>query len=71
VVPIERTPLTDHYGAAAVLDLTHKKGRADITPDGLRKAADKAGVDLQKVKIVLVRTDLSKGFGKARISLQR
>ena len=59
-VAIEETPLSDYYGKAALLNLSHKKGRVDITSDDLRKAASAAGVDLKKVGIVLVRTDVSK-----------
>ena len=62
-IPIEKTPLSDYYGKAVVLDLTHKKGRVDITSSDLKKAANKARVDLKKVRIVLVRTDLSKLWG--------
>ncbi len=62
-VAIDEAPLSDFYGNAAVLDLTHKKGRVDITSKDLEEAAGKAGVDLEKVKVVLVRTDLSKLWG--------
>jgi len=62
-VAIEDTPLSDYYGKAALLNLTHKKGRVDITSDDLRQAARTAGVDLGKVGIVLVRTDVSKLWG--------
>lgn len=64
--PINETPLSDFYGKAVVLDLTHKRGRVDITSADLKKAADKAGVNLRKVKIVLVRTDMSKFWGTSQ-----
>ena len=62
-VAIERAPLSDFYGKAALLNLTHKKGRVDITSRDLRKAASTAGVDLGKVRIVLIRTDRSQLWG--------
>jgi len=62
-VTIERAPLTDFYGRAALLNFTHKKGRVDITSNDLRDAAGTAGVDLGKVRIVVIRTDTSRLWG--------
>jgi len=62
-VPIEKTPLSDYYGPAAVLDFTHKKGRVDITSNEIKDIAKKAGVDVSKTKTVLIRTDVSKLWG--------
>ncbi|HYB84640.1 MAG TPA: cyclase family protein [archaeon] len=62
-VTIERSPLSDFYGRAALLNLTHKKGRVDIEPNDLRKAASARNVDLVDVRIVLIRTDWSRLWG--------
>ena len=62
-VTIERAPLSDFYGKAAVLNLTHKKGSVDIEPNDLRKAASAGKVDLRRTRIALVRTDWSRLWG--------
>jgi kynurenine formamidase len=62
-VSIESAPLSDFYGKAAVLNLTNKKGRVDITSTDLRTAADRANLTPKKTRIVLIRTDRSKLWG--------
>jgi kynurenine formamidase len=62
-VTIERAPLSDFYGKTALLNLTHKKGSVDIRPHDLTKAASAANIDLENVRIVVIRTDRSRLWG--------
>jgi kynurenine formamidase len=62
-VTIERAPLSDFYGKAALLNLTQRKGPVDISSRDLRRAANRSNVNLRKVRIVAIRTDRAKLWG--------
>jgi len=62
--PVDEIPLEDLCGPAVILDLSHKPARADVTVAELRAALDRVGGALGDARIVLIRSDRSKLWGR-------
>jgi kynurenine formamidase len=62
--PVDAIPLEDLCGPAVIFDLSHKPARADVTVADLGAALDRAGGALGDARIVLIRSDRSKLWGR-------
>lgn len=61
---IDEIPLEWCYGDGVVLDFTHKNKGEEITTQEVKEALVKIRYQLKPFDIVLIRTDVSKHFGK-------
>ncbi|MFQ5711837.1 MAG: cyclase family protein [Candidatus Geothermarchaeales archaeon] len=61
--PVDEIPLEAMYGDAAVLDLSHIKAGENVTVEDLREAAERAGVDVETVSIILLYTGRGRLWG--------